>query len=92
MAIDIVTTTAGQIGLPQALLIADHQLEVQRARNVIIGEIQSLVDAAEGEQAPLIHARPDNAASAPGTSLSRLKQLDRYLRRAVSRRDRAVFS
>jgi phenylpropionate dioxygenase-like ring-hydroxylating dioxygenase large terminal subunit len=51
-AVEIVETTAGWIWLPQSSSIADYQLEIQRARNVINREIERLVEGAQGEQSP----------------------------------------
>jgi hypothetical protein len=100
LAREIVGSTGGQIDLGQARSVAHAQLEVLRARSINTAVVAQILagcnhsgwtPAADCAVPPkLPDGEPGRTADAPRQALFTLKVLDRYVSRAVARRDRVA--
>ena len=100
LAREIVVSTGGKIDLEHARSIAQAQLELLRIRSMNTGMVKQMLagcddswwsSSAELQRPPALPERaPDASAEAMRLALRGLKLLDRYERRALTRRDRAV--
>jgi len=81
----------GAIEDEQARQFAEAQVEVERARSAIAVVTGQVFGHSAEEEQPTASARRRQSGHAAPT-LNSLKNLDRYLRRAFSRRDRWIRS
>src|SRR5262249_39997532 len=89
LAREIEQSSAGRIDLADAHVIAAAEIQVWRARSAINAVCDPMLEPAR----PPSWA-PNQATSevAMASSIAELKKLDRYMGRAVSKRDKAIRS